>query len=113
MAHRQPAAVLALRVCLTVFGVAAIAFGALWTDAVLEAFESDFNPKGVSPDDRREIGILGFFGVAASLITAASALAYAKTAVPTWLIAVVGGGLSAAGLFAIWIDIWEHAGGVG
>ncbi len=113
MTRKQPAAALGLRVCLAVFGVAALAFAVLWTYAVLDALQPDFNPKGVSLDSKRKIGLLGYFGVVASLIAAGSAFAYAKTAVRTWIIGVVVGCLSAAGIFLIWVDIWEYAGGVG
>ena len=72
-----------------------------------------FNPKGVPEGYRRRIAVLGFFGIVALLVAAGSALTYAKTAAPCWIIGVAVGGLCAAGLFVVWIDIWEYAGGVG
>lgn len=103
-----------LRVLLLVFGVAAIAFSARWAYGVVEAFQPDFNDHGAPPAGyRRRIAILGFFGVVASLLAGGSALAYSRTPGRRWITGVVLGGLGAAGLFVVWIDVWEYAGGVG
>ncbi len=112
MTQRRPFVVV-LRVCMGVVGGAALAFGALWAYEVLQVFEPDFNPKGVAPGDRRNLAILGFFGVASSLLAAGSAIAYAKTAVADWIAGAAVGGIYGSGLFVVWIDFWEHAGGVG
>jgi len=80
----------------------------------VEVFQPDFNSHGAPPTGYpRNLAILGFFGVLASLLAAGSAFTYAKSAGRNWLSGVVVGSLYAVGLFVVWVDLWEYAGGVG
>ena len=101
-----------LRVSLGILGVAGLAWAALWAYEVARSFGSEFNPQ--SPPlgyELRPLAILGCLGVLSSLLGAASALAYAKTASRPWAAGVAAAAVCAVPLFIIWIDVWALAGG--
>ena len=90
-------------------------FGALWAALVFQAlvFEADYVifGGGLSESKRREIGILGFLGVLASGAAGGSAIAYARTTEPRWLVRMAVGILYGVLLFVVWIAIYDVAGG--